>query len=131
MTTTEQVRVDDGLAAAPVFDYEMDGVRLLGSRCKGCGLAAFPRRRVCLRCGGEQEPLRLGGEGHIHAWTRMENPPAGFEGELLYGAVDLSEGPRVLAPLAGRSPRTGDPVQAVAGTARNGAIAFRFEVQDA
>jgi uncharacterized OB-fold protein len=121
-------RVDDGLSSAPVFEYEEDGVRLLGSRCVSCGLASFPRRVVCLRCGAEQEPLRLAGVGRVHAHTRMENPPAGFDDTLLYACVDLEEGPRLLAPLTGDDPSTGDRVRAVPGTARDGALAFRFEV---
>lgn len=128
-TTTR--RVDDGLSAAPVFEQEETVVRLLGSVCRACGATAFPRREVCIRCGSAQDRLRLSGAGNVHAWTRLANPPHGFDGELYYGCVDLDEGPRVLAPLGDGEPHVGQAVQAVPAAVRHGAAGFRFEVRDA
>jgi uncharacterized OB-fold protein len=131
MSTITEQRIDDGLAAAPVFDQDGDEVRLLGSACPRCGAVAFPRREVCVRCAGPHEPRELSGAGRLHSWTRVANPPAGFEGELRYGCVDLVEGPRVLAPLVDEQPAIGMAMQAVPGPGRNGARGFRFEVRDA
>lgn len=130
-TFTADRRIDDGLSSAPVFEQEQEVVRLLGSVCRSCGATAFPRREVCIRCGAPHEPLRLSGAGRVHAWTRLANPPHGFEGELHYGCVDLDEGPRVLAPLGPTAPAIDQAVQAVPAPARNGAAGFRFEVRDA
>lgn len=123
-------RFDRGLAAFPVFEREGDLVRLLGSRCSECGVAAFPRRRVCLACGGEQEDATLSGRGVLHAWTRVANPPAGFDKSFPYGCVDLEEGPRVWCALLGE-PRTSAPVQAMSAPVRDGEAGFRFQVLDA
>lgn len=131
MTAVRPARIDDRIAAAPVFVRDGAEVRLLGSACDRCAAVAFPRREVCIRCGGGQQGVRLSGAGELHAWTRLANPPHGFDGELLYGCVDLAEGPRVLAPLVGAPPAIGAPVQAVPGRGRHGADGFRFEVRHA
>lgn len=131
MSTATEQRIDDGLAAAPVFEEEDGVLRLLGSACPRCGAVAFPRRQVCVRCAGPHEPKALSGAGRLHSWTRLANPPHGFEGELRYGCVDLAEGPRVLAPIVDVSPAIGAAVQVVAGSGRHGARGFRFEVRDA
>jgi uncharacterized OB-fold protein len=131
MSITTEQRIDDGLSAAPVFDVDGAEARLLGSVCSGCGAVAFPRREVCVRCGGPQTRETLSGAGRLHSWTRLVNPPDGFEGELRYGCIDLVEGPRVLAPVVDGEPAIGRRVQAVPGTGRFGAQGFRFEVRDA
>ncbi|MGH2945023.1 MAG: Zn-ribbon domain-containing OB-fold protein [Solirubrobacteraceae bacterium] len=131
MTKVTERRIDDGLAAAPVFELEGDLVRLLGSICTLCRATAFPARVVCVRCGGPHEQLRLRGAGRIHSWTRLANPPQGFDEAQAYACVDLEEGPRVLALLGGGPAAFGAPVQAVPAAARNGASGFRFEVADA
>jgi uncharacterized OB-fold protein len=123
-------RFDRDLAAYPTFKNDGDVVRLLGSRCPACGAVAFPRRAVCLRCGGEPVDQTLSGPGELHAWTQIENPPFGFDAGFPYGCVDLEEGPRVLCALIG-VPRTGARVQAVAAPVRNREDGFRFRVLDA
>lgn len=69
MSTSEsgETRFDRGLAAFPAFAGEGDVVRLLGSRCTACEAFAFPRRMVCLRCGGETVDATLSGRGVLHA----------------------------------------------------------------
>lgn len=124
-------RIDDGLSSAPVFEQEGDVVRLLGSVCRSCGATAFPRRVVCVRCGSAHDELRLSGAGRVHAWTKLANPPHGFDGEPYYGCVDLDEGPRVLGLLGDEEPRIDVGVQAVPAPARSGVAGFRFEVRDA
>lgn len=124
-------RVDDGLSAAPVFELEHGAVSLLGSRCASCDAPAFPRRVVCLRCGGEQQPLRLTGSGTLHAWTRLANPPDGFDHPMYYGCVDLDEGPRVLGMLGDEEPEIGQRVRAEPAAARHGALGIRFVVGNA
>jgi len=124
-------RIDDGLSAAPVFEIDDGIVRLHGSRCPRCGATAFPRRAVCIQCGGAPEPLRLSGAGTVHAWTLLANPPDGFAGARHYGCIDLDEGPRVLCILGDEQPHTGQRVQARPAAARRGALGFSFAAPDA
>jgi uncharacterized OB-fold protein len=128
VTLSDTRRVDDGLGAAPAFEITGDVAALLGSRCSRCGTVAFPRRSVCIRCCGPQEPFRLSGWGTLQAWTRLANPPHGFDRAIQYGCVDLDEGPRVLAILGDEMPRAGQRVRARPATVRYGALGFRFDV---
>jgi uncharacterized OB-fold protein len=128
MTTPSPRRIDDRLAAAPVFEEDGEEVRLLGSTCGQCGAVAFPRRVVCIRCGAPQQATRLSGRGRLHSWTLLANPPYGFEGEVYYGCVDLVEGPRILAVLGDEEPHIGAFVGGVPARVRHQAVGFRFEV---
>lgn len=129
---TGDVRFDHDLTAQPVFRDDAGVARLLGSRCADCGRAAFPRRVVCLECGGAHEPLELRGRGTVHAAATVGNPPAGFDQGFRYACVDLAEGPRVLGPCVDDAIDQGRQVQAVVAAVRDGEIGFRFsEVRDA
>jgi uncharacterized OB-fold protein len=79
---------------------------LLGSRCRACGEVFFPRRVVCARClGRDCEDKSLGPRGVLWTWTWCFLPLFGSrrsDGGYGVGQVDLPEGPRVQAVLAGR-----------------------------
>jgi uncharacterized OB-fold protein len=125
------MRIEEDLGVQPLFEEEGDAVRLIGSRCRECGAVAFPPRLVCLECGGEQEKTRLSGDGVLHSFTAVANPPRGFEQGYAYGCVDLVEGPRILAALQGDAFRIGQAVRAVAAPVRDRLTGFRFEASDA
>jgi uncharacterized OB-fold protein len=131
MTIDELSRVDEGLASAPVYEVVTGGVALVGSACTRCGAVAFPRRVICIRCGGPHVERVLKGTGSVHSWTTIANPPHGFYEEITYGCIDLDEGPRVMAPLADTPPDFGARVRVVPGFGRLGAAGFRFEACDA
>jgi uncharacterized OB-fold protein len=80
--------------------------RLLGSRCRSCSEVFFPRRHVCARClARELEDCELGPRGRLYTWTYVHVPLFGARrgdvGGYGVGQVDLPEGPRVQAVLAG------------------------------
>lgn len=125
------MRLEEDLGIEELFVDAGDAVRLIGSRCRDCAAAAFPRRAVCLECGGEHEETNLTGRGVLHSFTVLSNPPAGFEHAYAYGCVDLVEGPRILAALQGDLFRIGQAVRAVAAPVRDGLNGFRFEASDA
>jgi uncharacterized OB-fold protein len=101
-------------------------VRLLGSRCAGCGTIDFPARAICLECGNAHESAVLSGRGTLHSFTMLENPPAGFSTGYAYGCIDLAEGPRVLAALVGERFTIGQQVKVVEARVRDGLEGFRF-----
>jgi uncharacterized OB-fold protein len=81
--------------------------RLLGSKCRKCGEVFFPRRVVCARClHRETEDVLLGPRGRLYTWTYCHIPLFGkLEAKVAgygVGQVDLPEGPRVQAVLAGK-----------------------------
>ncbi|HUE40205.1 MAG TPA: OB-fold domain-containing protein [Candidatus Binatia bacterium] len=81
---------------------------LLGTRCRACGEHFFPRRAICARCLSEDtEDCTLSSEGTIYSFTFVHFPLFGSTnvehfGGYGVGQVDLPEGPRIQAPLAGK-----------------------------
>ncbi len=93
--------------------------RLLGTRCTSCGEYFYPRRAVCAKCLSERTAdVELEARGTLYSYTFVHLPLFGstnMEHADGYGVgqVDLPEGPRIQAPLAGKQPefRVGQPVQ--------------------
>jgi uncharacterized OB-fold protein len=105
---------DEGRARVPVKpgyftvpDDPTEPPRLLGTRCQDCGEHFFPRRRVCARCLSQRTvEVLLGPRGTLYSFTFVHFPLFGSMRveHIGYGVgqVDLTEGPRVQFPLAGK-----------------------------
>lgn len=84
--------------------------QLMGSRCDGCDTLFIPPRALCPACHGDNLSWeQAGGGGRLVAMTRMAmvSPglaDEGYGGDRPYctGVIELDEGPRVVARLAGR-----------------------------
>src|SRR3954447_24069484 len=81
----EQVAVAEGL-----FTWPSEQPRLIGSRCRACGTATFPRQSSCPRCTAtDVEEELLSDEGTLWTWTvqgfRPKPPYAGAERFEPYG----------------------------------------------
>jgi len=93
--------------------------RLLGTKCRSCGEHFYPRRQVCGKCMSEQtSDVEMDARGTLYSYTFVHLPLFGstnMEHADGYGVgqIDLPEGPRVQAPLAGKQPqfRVGQTVQ--------------------
>ncbi|MBO0827222.1 MAG: OB-fold domain-containing protein [Streptosporangiales bacterium] len=85
-----------------VLSTAEDGTpRLVGSRCRHCDARAFPRRTVCFGClGSDLEDMPLSTSGRLYSYSTVR-VSASREVPYTLGYVDLPEGPRVLAHLAG------------------------------
>ena len=69
-----------------------DGWVLLAQKCRSCGKVAFPRKRVCPECFGEDlEDQALSRSGTLHTWARtyLGVPRIGLP--YVIGFVDLPE----------------------------------------
>jgi uncharacterized OB-fold protein len=99
-----RVPIEPGFFVIP--DAPGAAPRLLGSRCTACGEVFFPRRVVCARCLARGcEDVTLGPRGRLFTFTWCHLPRFGSrhsDGGYGVGQVDLPEGPRVQAVLAGR-----------------------------
>jgi uncharacterized OB-fold protein len=85
---------------------------LTGRRCAECGRLAVDRGKACPFCGGEGGPdVALSGRGALVSWTVIRVAPARYAAEAPYtvGLVELEEGPRLTARIAG------DPERFTAG----------------
>jgi uncharacterized OB-fold protein len=68
--------------AEGLFTLTADGPRLLGSRCRNCGVVTFPRQASCPRCTSlDVEERLLAARGRLWSWTiqcfRPKSPPYG------------------------------------------------------
>ena len=98
---------------SPVNDYQferfLDEGKLMGARCTGCKTLFVPPRIICTRChGSEMEWVKVKGEGRLVAFTCIAVGTAamieaGYDRNNPYcsGAVELAEGPRVVAQIEG------------------------------
>jgi uncharacterized OB-fold protein len=113
---------------APVADglflEAPDGIRLIGSRCSGCGVISFPCQASCPQCTSlDVEEHLLGRRGTLWSWTvqyfRPKSPPyAGGEDFEPYGVgyIELPGEVRVEALLTESDPdrlRIGMPMELV------------------
>lgn len=86
-------------------------------RCRDCGTLRHPPRPMCGRCQSiAWDWVVSRGAGAIHSYVVLHHPPVpGYEVPLPVVLVDLDEGTRLVANLAGRKPaeiRIGMRVQA-------------------
>lgn len=101
------------MADRPISDYQferfLEEERLMGAQCVGCGALFVPPRAICIKChSSEMEWVETRGEGQLVAFTCISiGPPAmiaeGYDRNNPYcsGAVELVEGPRVVARIEG------------------------------
>ena len=101
------------MADRPISDYQferfLEEEKLMGARCVECGALFVPPRAICTKCHGSQmEWVETKGEGRLVAFTCISiGPPAmiaaGYDRNNPYcsGAVELVEGPRVVAQIEG------------------------------
>lgn len=116
--------------------------RFLGTRCNDCGEHFWPRRSICAKCMSENTvSVELGPSGTLYSYTFVHFPLFGSTNmELLggygVGQVDLDEGPRVQAPLAGGNGefRIGQKMVAEIATLREDGsediVIFRFRPRE-
>ena len=95
--------------------FDADG--LVGGACSTCDRRHFPLARWCPWCGTEgTTEVRLSTDGTLWAWTAVNAPPPGYEGEVPYGfgVVELPERLRVITRLTEPDPTrlsAGQPVR--------------------
>ena len=71
MAATQQVPV-----AADLFTWPSDAPRLLGGRCRACGVMTFPRQADCPKCFGDQiEEAQFARRGLLWTFTTQEFIP--------------------------------------------------------
>jgi uncharacterized protein len=131
----ERRLVGDGLIAGSA-----DAPRLVGSRCRRCGVVAFPRQDSCAACTSDDiEERLLGRRGTLWTWTVQCFPPksppyAGAPDDFApygLGYVELPGEVRVEARLTEADParlRIGMPMELVLVPAPgpHGALTYAF-----
>jgi len=75
--------------------------RVPGRRCPACGYRSAHQRPRCPRCAGPLEATAFGPAGTVWSSTVVRVPVPGRTPPYVLAYVDLDEGPRVLAHVAG------------------------------
>lgn len=90
--------------------YPLENIVLMGSQCRACGEVFFGKAIACQQCNGEDiKDITLSRYGTLYTYTIIQNkPPGDYKGTdpfepFAAGLVELPEGIRILAPLAGCS----------------------------
>lgn len=85
------------------FVPQLEEGKIMGTKCKTCGVLNFPPRADCTNClSSDVEWVQLSGKGRLITYTTAHFAPVGFEDDAPYtlALVELEEGPRVLAHLS-------------------------------
>ena len=102
-TEISRIPIREKLLSAPLAPLE--GVRLLGSKCKNCGEVGLGELSSCQNCTGKDlTVMPLSPNGKLWTFTVIRNtPPGDFKGKvpLGEGLVELPDGIRVKSPLGG------------------------------
>ena len=73
-------------------DY-LEKEKVMGTKCKGCGLTFFPPRADCYKClSGNMEWFEVSGKGKLLSFSKLEYGPVGFEKDLPYTIAILDYG---------------------------------------
>jgi uncharacterized OB-fold protein len=118
---TKQVPIAEGL-----FTWPAAKPALLASRCRACGVAAFPVAQSCMACSSQDVVIEeLPGRGTLWTWTIQQfmpktpyksNETAGTFRPYGVGYVELPGGVRVEGRLTENDPkklRIGMPMEVV------------------
>ncbi len=92
---------------ARLWRQQPSNIRLLGSRCRSCGVLTFPERVRCAECcSSELQAYQFKGDGELLVATTVYEAPRGFVDQVPYvaGLVRLVEGPIVAAMITDIEP---------------------------
>ncbi len=83
-----------------------DQGRLLIQQCSDCGALRHPPRPMCGRCQSTRwGSVEASGRGSVHSYTVLHHPPVpGYQLPLPVALIDLEEGTRIVANVAGCAP---------------------------
>jgi uncharacterized OB-fold protein len=100
--TAEHTEAHVLLAGESVRNESDGSVRLVGGRCADCGTLFFPSAHVCPECMSEAVMAAdLASDGTLYSWSVVHVAPRGWNTPYIAGYVDLSDGIRVFAHIAG------------------------------
>ena len=74
------------------IDFLEDG-KVMGTRCKDCGLVFFPPRADCYQClASNVEWFEVSGNGKLVTYSKLEFAPVGFQDDVPYCIALLDYG---------------------------------------
>ena len=113
------------------IDYLESG-KVMGTRCKDCGLAFFPPRADCHQClAGNMEWFEVSGAGRLVTYSKLQFAPVGFQDDVPYciALLDYSDYKvfgRISSDIAEEELEIGMEMTTTANTLPNGQLNYVF-----
>ncbi|MBW1772496.1 MAG: Zn-ribbon domain-containing OB-fold protein [Deltaproteobacteria bacterium] len=126
VTFTSTTKVND-------FIDHLEKGRIVGSKCRDCGLVFFPPRADCYQClAGNMEWFEVTGSGKLLTYSKLEYAPVGFENDLPYAIAVLDYGDyKVFGRIAGDLPddeiQMGMEMKTIVNHLPNGRLNYVFQ----
>ena len=114
------------------IDYLEEG-KVMGSRCKECGLVFFPPRADCYKCfSSDMEWFEVTGNGKLMAYSKLKYAPVGFDEDLPYCIAVLDYGDyKIFGRIASDIPedeiKLGKEMKTAVNTLPNGQLNYVFQ----
>jgi uncharacterized OB-fold protein len=114
------------------IDYLEKG-KVMGTRCKGCGLIFFPPRADCHQClAGNMEWSEITGTGKLVTYSKLEFAPVGFQEDVPYCIALLDYGDykvfgRIADDLSEQDIKVGMQMKTAVNTLPNGQLNYVFQ----
>jgi uncharacterized protein len=115
------------------FVGHLEQGKVMGTKCKKCGLRFFPPRADCFQClSSEMEWIEVSGTGKLLTFSKLEYAPVGFEGDLPYCIAVLDYGDykvfgRIAKDIADEEIKVGMQMKAVANKLPNDRLNYVFQ----
>jgi len=123
---TATTRVND-------FIDHLESGRVMGTRCRDCGVSFFPPRADCCQClSSSMEWFEISGSGRLVTYSRLEFAPVGFEDDLPYTIALVDYGDykvfgRIAPGMADGEIKTGMALKTAANRLPGGQLNYVFE----
>lgn len=114
------------------IDYLEEG-KVMGSKCKECGLVFFPPRADCHKCfSSDMEWFEVTGNGKLMAYSKLKYAPVGFDKDLPYCIAVLDYGDyKIFGRIASDVPedeiKLGMEMNTAVNTLPNGQLNYVFQ----
>jgi len=115
------------------FIGHLEQGKVMGTKCRKCGLQFFPPRADCYHClSSDMEWFEVSGTGKLLSYSKLEYGPAGFEGDIPYRIAILDFGDyrvfgRIANDLADNEIKVGMQMKAVVNKLPNDQMNYVFQ----
>ena len=115
------------------FVSQLEQGKIMGTKCKQCGLQFFPPRANCYQClSSDMEWFEVSGTGKLLSYSKLKYGPVGFEGDLPYCIAVLDYGGhkifgRIDKEIEDSEIKIGMDMKAKVNTLPNGQLNYIFQ----
>lgn len=115
------------------FIGHLEQGKVMGTKCRKCGLQFFPPRADCFHClSSDMEWFEVAGTGKLLSYSKLEYGPVGFEGDLPYRIAVLDYGDykvfgRIAKDVADEDIKVGMQMKAVVNRLPNEQLNYVFQ----